>query len=161
MKPYKNWRPTAYDTAGLALKDRQDWLVGPVILTRDSGALESSNWMVFGRELELIDVDGSTWEVHRFGHWGPGWFEIFLLQPGSKAAQWGDDAEAGLSDYPILDEEDHTEMEMELADETWRYLGLRDRIRACADAGISIFAARSDDVPYDDSGRLTEYLVTS
>lgn len=49
MKTYREFRPTAYDTAGLGLEDRQDWIVVPCSQTRDSGSYERSNFEVAQR----------------------------------------------------------------------------------------------------------------
>lgn len=47
LTPYRDWSPTSLDIRGLNCKDQQNWLVAPVILTRDSDALERSNWQAF------------------------------------------------------------------------------------------------------------------
>jgi len=59
-------------------------------------------------------------EVHRFGHWACGWFEIILVRPDTNAAKTAEEIEAALADYPILDECDHSEREMGAANETWQ-----------------------------------------
>lgn len=94
MKLYKEFRPSPYDVSGLGLDDQQDWLVVPVLQNRDSEALELSNFRVVQADLERhtsedthphhSDVD---MEVHRFGHWANGWFEIILVRPDSPAAK--------------------------------------------------------------------------
>ena len=103
---YKDFRPTQFDSAGLALDSQQDWLVLTVTRTRDSEALEQSN---FRTALEILGGESDTCEVHRFGHWGPGWFEIILLHPDR--AQEADEIEGALAHYPILSDDDHSELE--------------------------------------------------
>ena len=133
LKRYRNWSPTQFDTKGLNLEDRQDWFVAPVILTRDSGALERSNFQVVRNDLEVIDENSiinkhglrsgftqSDIEVHRFDHWGPGWFEIILVRPDSKVAESAVDWACSLSDYPVASDEHYSAVEQEEADETWR-----------------------------------------
>jgi hypothetical protein len=88
MQTYSQYRPTGFDSRGLGLPDRQDWLVLPVIQTRDSGPLEQSN---FASALKAVGGESETVEVHRFGHWGPGWFEIIIVAPGSEAARIGEE----------------------------------------------------------------------
>lgn len=67
--------------------------------------------------------------------------------------------EAGLEDYPVVDEEDFSNEEYEEAQETWEFYGLRDRIELCVEAGLSMFAARSDSYPCDDQGYIQERLL--
>jgi hypothetical protein len=129
MITYSKYRPTGYDTAGLNCDDQQDWLVAPVGQNRDSDALDRSNFAVALRMLDRsvgpsdstgeVDNDGDH-EVHRFGHWACGWFEIILVRPGSRAAELMADAEARLADYPILCEDHFSDVEREDADEAWR-----------------------------------------
>lgn len=118
MKKYSEWRPSGFDTAGLGLEDRQDWLVAPVAQNRDSDALERSNFRVVVRDLQKLDerdreTGEESFEIHRFGHWACGWFEIILVQPGSEAEKCCNDWEAALADYPIADESDFSELECE------------------------------------------------
>ena len=140
---YKDFRPTAFDPAGSFLPDRQDWIVAPVSRTRDSGCLADSN---FEAALEILGGEREDEvEVHRFNHWGPGWFEIIIVAP-----QFLDQIEeigARLEDYPVLDEEDFSKQEWEKATEWWMECGRRERIRICAKYRESIFAARRDEIP--------------
>lgn len=119
LERYGDFRPTAMDPRGLGLDDRQDWLVGPVTITRDSGPLDTSNWETALECFRALDPDGRDWEVHRFGHWGPGWFEIVLLNPGTAVAMEAAKIAAALSDYPVLDETDFSEREHEEANRVW------------------------------------------
>lgn len=117
MKPYRNWAPTSFDARGLGLEDRQDWLVLGIVRTRDSGALERANWDEACAALAACSNDH---EVHRFNHWGPGWFEIILIRPDSAAEHIGVEMEASLATYPVLSEERWSEYEHADADEVWR-----------------------------------------
>jgi hypothetical protein len=159
MERYSKFRPTAFDTAGLGCEDRQDWYVAPVSQTRDSEPLEISNYRVVLRDLEEIDPDGNDHEEHRFGHWGPGWFDIILVRPNSACAKSAECWEDALSDYPVADESDLSELECEAEQEAWDNLTMRWRIKACARCRISIFAARRDYPPSDDQGRMRDYLL--
>lgn len=159
LKTYREFRPTEFDSAGLGLEDHQDWIVSPVIRTRDSGPLEESNFAVFLRELESINPEGEDYETHRFGHWGPGWFEIVIVRPGTAAASYAEKTQRDLGDYPILDEHDLTEREDEAATQSWRNLSIKERVRLCVEARVSVFAARRDHPPYDDAGRIRDRLL--
>lgn len=114
MQTYAQYAPTTFDCRGRALPDRQDWLVLPVIQTRDSGPTEQSN---FAAALAILGGESDTVEVHRFGHWGPGWFEIILIHPSRSAD--GEAIEARLENYPLLDEDDASQREWDDYVETW------------------------------------------
>lgn len=121
MQTYAEYRPTGFDAAGLALPDRQDWIVCPLIQTRDSECLEISN---FAAALKMLGGECETVEVHRFGHWGPGWYEIILVSPEHAAAV--EDIAAALENYPVLDENDLSEREHAEYIESWERWGYRD-----------------------------------
>jgi len=118
MIPYKEFQPTAFDPKGLGLREQQDWLVLPVCQTRDSEALPKSNFRVALRWLSETDSDEkeSDYEQHSFNHWGPGWFDIIIVKPGTKANDIAEEIEASLEEYPILDEMDWSELELEEQD---------------------------------------------
>lgn len=115
MDPYKEFQPTAFDPKGLNLPEQQEWLVVPVCQTRDSEALSRSNFRVALEMLEETDSDekDSDYETHSFNHWGPGWFDIIIVKPGTKAHDVAKDIESRLEDYPVLDEGDWSELESE------------------------------------------------
>lgn len=114
MQTYKEFAPTQFDIKGLSLKDKQNWLVAPVGQNRDSEIFELSNFRVAKRQFEEIDADEESHEVHRFGHWACGWFEIILINPDSQCAEIAERMEAALADYPVLDDEDFSELEYEM-----------------------------------------------
>lgn len=119
MKTYSEFRPSQFDSRGLGLDSRQHWLVAPVSQTRDSGPLDRSNFRV---ALASLGGESETVEVHRFGHWGPGWFEIIVIDPADEARiADAEGMEAALSDYPVLNEMDFSELEQEEANETWEH----------------------------------------
>lgn len=92
-----------YETANNAAieleraESRENWIVAPVSRNRDSGPLDESN---FASALELLGGESESCEVHRFGHWGPGWYEIIIVHP-SRAREI-DDLESSLESYPVL-----------------------------------------------------------
>jgi len=106
MIKYKDFSPSAVDRGILFYDERDEWLVAPCTVTRDSEVLEQSNWAVMLNDLESLE-DG--WEVHRFGHWGCGWFEMVIVEEGSKAHELCEDIESALADYPVLSEMDFAE----------------------------------------------------
>lgn len=144
MESYKDFSPSAVDETGLGIPNRQDWLVVPVGITRDSGPLSQSN---FYSALESLGGESDTVEIHRFGHWAWGWHEIILVKPGSLAESIADDIEAALADYPVLDESDYHDREVAAADSSWQWSDMRYRVQLCQKYGASVFAARRDIIP--------------
>jgi hypothetical protein len=98
----------------------------------------------------MLGDESETVEVHRFGHWGPGWFEIIIVDPSdSERVEIATDIENRLEDYPILDETDFSEREWNEKQEYWDNCSMWDRIELCVKAGESIFASRSESIPGD------------
>jgi len=156
MQCYSKFAPTPFDPRGAHLDDdRQDWLVAPCGLNRDSGILDRAN---FEALRALLEEHAEDHELHRFGHWACGWFEIIIVRPGSAAEKAGLDAEARLADYPVLDDDRYSELEYEEATEAWCSLSIADRIRLIKRSHrISVFAARHDRIPDGiDTHALTE-----
>ncbi len=116
MQKYSEYSPTCFDTKGINLPDRQDWLVLPTGRNRDSAAYVESN---FKAALEMIGGESDDVEVHSFNHWGCGWVEIIIVRPGSAAAVKAESIEARLTDYPYLDEADVSSREYEEFLSSW------------------------------------------
>ncbi len=119
LQRYRDFAPTGFDAKGLNARtigpeddeDRGDWLVSPVSRTRDTDdPLVLSNWDCI---LKALGGEGADCEVHRFGHWGPGWFELVLVRPETPAAFELEQLAGSLEDYPVLDDEDHSRREYE------------------------------------------------
>ena len=160
LVPYRQFAPTPFDCRGLRAEDmghdsdnpdRSEWLVMPVSQTRDSGILASSNFDATIRSLDETGEDG--YEIHRFGHWGPGWYELILIRPGSQCEAVARDIVAALSHYPVLDDEDMSARETEQAEERWGRMDTRERGEMVQRAqrrgagSVSVFAARRDTPP--------------
>lgn len=153
---YGDWSPTGMDHKGLNLPDRQAWKVGPS-RTRDSEIITESN---FKAALASLGGESETVEVHSFGHWACGWFEIIIVDPSDDAAMTAlGEVVCALENYPILDEHDVSERESEAACEAWEYTDLKERIELCERGGVSIFAARRESPPWDDDGSIQEALL--
>lgn len=167
MQTYKTFRPTPFDAAGIGSFGHGigEWLVAPVSQTRDSGTLDRSNFRSF---LRALGGESDTVQVHRFGHWGPGWFELILIDPADvKAVEMAEEIESALADYPLVDEDDHSALESEETYAYWQRMSVADRVHeigranvnASDSARISVFAARRDEMPEDPAGRLWERLT--
>lgn len=119
MKTYSEFAPSGFDTRGLNLPDRQEWLVHPCGTNRDADVLTRSNWDVACADLLKLDPEGDDHEVHRFGHWACGWFEIVLVRPETLCATDAKQTEAALSDYPVLCDSHFSDAEQTEADAVW------------------------------------------
>lgn len=155
METYSKFAPTQFDTKGLGLDERQEWLVAPVSQTRDSDSLAKSNFAAF---LTAVGGESETVEVHRFGHWGPGWFEIILIDPAdATAVQTATEMESALEDYPVLNEEDLSNREYEAYLESWESYGNSDFLRLLVKyQGLSDEA--EDALYYVPSDTMREYF---
>lgn len=123
---------------------------------RDSDSLSRSN---FTRGLEIIGGESDTVRVIREGHWAVGWVEWIAIHESDAAAlREADEIAAALADYPVVDEMHWSELEYDEACDFWSRMSVRERMEYCRDAGISMFAARRDDLPADDNGTLFDAL---
>lgn len=130
MVQYKNWAPTPFDSRGAFLEKHQDWFVFPILRTRDTEDCPrtASNWEAALWALKESDETKENIEVHRFGHWGPGWIEIILIAPNPNVVSKANELIKNLEEYPILDEEDMSMKEWSAAEECWENYGHSDCI---------------------------------
>ena len=85
---------------------------------RDSEALPVSN---FRSALKALGGESKTVLVERAHHWAVGWIECILIhESDTKAIQIATEIENALTDYPVVNDEDFTQLEDEWALETWR-----------------------------------------
>lgn len=123
---YADFAPTGFDAKGLALPDRQDWLLCPVMRTRDSDNLTQSNWAA---QLARLGGESETVEVRRFGHWGPGWFEVVLIDPTDETRVCDmESLRHELAQYGVMDEQDYWERENAEYLRSWAKWANRDFI---------------------------------
>lgn len=109
MQTYSTFSPTGFDSKGSFLPEQGDWLVAPCKRNRDSQSLDLSNW---DKQIERLGGEhAQRVQIHRFGHWACGWFEIVLINPRSKKAKIGREIEKELENYPVLDENDFSTRE--------------------------------------------------
>lgn len=86
--------------------------------SRDSDALERSN---FECMLLALGGESETVTVVRESHWAVGWVEwIAIHETDAKALELADKVQAGLADYPVVDEDHWSKLEQEDADLTWQ-----------------------------------------
>lgn len=123
---------------------------------RDSDSLSRSNFMC---ALDAIGGESDTVTVVRERHWAVGWIEWIAIHESDLTAV--DKAQAildALDDYPVVNEDHWSELEWNEASEYWERMSVRERAEYCKRAEVSIFAARRDYMPSDDTGALLELL---
>ena len=119
LQDYRDYSPTPFDSKGL-MGDDHGIADFKVLLgrNRDSDPLDESNFSV---ALDMLGGESESVQVHSFGHWACGWLEIILIYPRDKrAASIAGEIAESLSNYPILDEFDYSERELEAAEQIWR-----------------------------------------
>lgn len=147
--------------------------VGHVVVatrTRDSDSLTRSNWEAARARLaeaagvDAVPADADDQPVYdwRASHWACGWVEYLMVRPDAPQAV-RDEAQAiadALEDYPALDEDAWSAIEYEEACDYWSDMSVRERAQLIRETrcGASLFAARRDSLPQDDSGILFDYL---
>lgn len=153
MIRYSEFRPTQFDH-NIELDGRADWFVCQCSHNRDSDDLSESNWHSQFDELVKAsggELDTDDWEIHRFGHWASGWFEIAIVRPDSPAFRVACDLERALEDYPVLDDGDLSSREHESALTSWNNWGCDEFRKELVSAfGLGeITAERLDDISAD------------
>ena len=144
------------------------------IQTRDSDCLTQSNYRQILKDLKTLSdkheaiknnniESGKNTYVYDFraNHWACGWVEYILIRQDApdEILQAGIDVINALSDYPVYDEEDYSDLETETLDEAWNNLSLVDKMELCQKANVSIFASRHDYLPSDDQGYIRDTLL--
>ena len=102
------------DSKGAFLPSRKGWYIVPCSRTRDSEALEESN---FESALNQLGGEGNNVEVHRFKHWGFGWYENILVRGDTPQYEIAEGIESALKGYPVLDEIDYCKREWQESEE--------------------------------------------
>lgn len=90
--------------------------------SRDSDTVEESNFRVACAELLPLgnETDGEV-EIVREHHWAVGWVEwIAINNDNAKAIALATELCGARELYPILSDDDHSALQMERAEETWR-----------------------------------------
>lgn len=84
---------------------------------RDSDCLARSNFRIM---LARLGGESETVRVVREGHWAVGWIEwIAIHEADSEALREADRACEEMEGYPVLSDDDFSELEREEADSVW------------------------------------------
>jgi hypothetical protein len=117
----------AHSYSACYLGERGDWLILATV-TRDSGALDRSNWQVISGDMDKRFGDSVA--VERSSHWACGWVDYLIIDPADgeavKAAQgWLDT----LASYPVADDEHFMQLEHDEAMEYCSQVPYADGLR--------------------------------
>jgi hypothetical protein len=134
---------------------------------RNSYILDESNFAITEQRIDEAlgenthDADDEAW-CYSFtaNHWAVGWVEYLILRADAPQAAIDEARKIAceLEDYPVLSDDDYSTREWEAAEKSWAESSLRDRIYECARNGVSIFAARRDEIPQGGSGEIIGHL---
>ena len=123
---------------------------------RDSDTVDRSNFI---SGLAAIGGESETVLVVRESHWAVGWVEwIAIHQDDEQALRKADEIAGHLTDYPVVSDDHLSQLEWDEACEYWERCSVRERVDLLEGTGISVFAARRDEFPRDDSGMLQERI---
>ena len=110
-------RPSAFDSFDNYLGDvpNDTWRC---LLTRsrDSNALTESNWRI---ALQKLGGESESVVIHRFGHWACGWWEALAVDETSDSYAKALELHKSLEDYPVLDDDDYSQLIDEQATDIW------------------------------------------
>jgi hypothetical protein len=96
--------------------ERGEWYI-VAAQTRDSDTIDRSNFAVL---LEMLGGESDGVAVERASHWAVGWVEYLIVAPGNRQGlRTAIEAHSSYSDYPLLDESHHSEVEDTECRETW------------------------------------------
>jgi hypothetical protein len=138
---------------------------------RESELLDRINWDVACESLDAEPYDGGYNEFEmrptvyhwRARHWAVGWIEYLMVRADAPEPIKTKSGEilCSLADYPYLDEDRHSEAELNAVCDYWGRCSVGERVSYLQDAKRCIFAARRDELPEDSSnGGLYERLST-
>lgn len=146
-------RPSHF--ADFATFDRNEYYVA-YGQHRDSDTLTRSNFRVM---LAKLGGESETVLVVRDSHCMVGWVEaIYIHESDTARLIEAYDILDKLDNYPVVDEEDWSDLQRQEAAQFWQVLSLRERIDVCERFDISPFAARRTELPEDPRGGLIDYL---
>lgn len=103
---------------------------------RDSGLIDVSNYEVMKKHLLPFMENGISVLEIRSGHWGVGYIETLLIHKRAfTSLEKADDLLSGLSDYPVIDDDDLSKREFDRVNELLN--SKNDFEYACAALGYS------------------------
>ena len=152
LQTFIEYQLTEFDRKGKGADfDNRNWFVSPIQLNRDSHLLDQSNFTSFAQALKDIEPEGDHWQIHRFGHWACGWFEILILNPEKsevldKALEMMESLETYLGP---LDEDHHSSLELNAFNE-WVGYGITEVRSKLEDTLLEPFESKINDSEISD-----------
>jgi len=110
------------------------WIVAPCTRHRESELADQSNWDAHLEALSAADPSGEGFEVVRVGNPFTGWGEHVMVSPD--LAHVVEALRERLENYPLLNEDDYSARQWELACESWD-VSRSERVRMCEYVGVS------------------------
>jgi len=133
--------------------DKGEWII-VLSKSRDATVLDRANW---DAALDRVKFEPNTdWDIETSGHWLVGHVDFLIVRPDSlTAVPIANRIQDDLADYPVLDDELHSQYEHDATDKLWKEMPLSERIECLTGefvvkhyGGGSIFAAYAKDA-YD------------
>lgn len=118
----------------------------------NTGLVGLSNYRVLLDPASTPDPHGGILEVG-YGWNGRGIVLDLLRVPADVL-----EAVESLESYPLLSEDDHSQLEWDAVCDSWNGDSLADRVRTMQQLGLSVFAARRKSAPWDFDS-LREYIL--
>ena len=80
---------------------------------RNSDTITESNWRSI---IKYLDKQRAHYRIERFSHWLCGWIEqILILETDKVSVDIGNDITIQLRNYPIFDDDDYSELQVDKA----------------------------------------------
>ncbi len=122
-------------------EDMSEYYEGPAQFPRSPDALTDSN---FYAALEMLGGASDTVIIGSFGSWCGSFEQILVHESDTVAVAALEGITEQLAEYPILDEEDHSERETEATEALWTSMDMRERIEVLVKHQESVFASRAN-----------------
>ena len=121
----------------------------------DTGLVGLANYRVF---IDAASVPDPHEAVHAIGY---GWNGAGICIDLRYVTDDMLETVQGLEDYPLISDDELSELECEIIEKDWASESIADRVRTMQHLGLCIFAARDDNAPWRDSfDRLRDYLIS-
>jgi len=126
---------------------------------RDSEILTNCNYDIILKELKKISDVVYDFRVN---HWAVGWVEYIIVPKDCQdiTLEKAEELLCSLAEYPVLDDEKYSNLQLEAKDEYWKTLDTKERIDYIKENNGNIFAARHDYITEtaDPSGFMFETM---
>jgi hypothetical protein len=137
MEKYKSFKPTAFDNH--VCDDLNDMFVFPLSINRDTADISTlANWQYLQSKIEPEEGEPVSpfrgAEIHRFGHWANGWFELILISPDSPdLAAWDELAAAMADSSEPLDQRTYDDLYLKEQGKVWDLIWKTEYVKEVAD----------------------------